>query len=55
MVKVIEYSLGTLLGMTFVLMFMLCILTPEKDKYGDYTQPFKYWTSESYFEQHFGN
>ena len=33
-----------IIGMVFTTTMMLCVLTPEKTKYGEFTQPFKYWT-----------
>lgn len=43
---------GLVFAIIFVL-FALCALTPEKDKNGNFTQPFKYWTSEEYYQSNF--
>lgn len=45
--------LGGLIVFCLVALCMLCILTPQKDKFGQYTQPVEYWTSEEYFQAHF--
>ena len=36
-----------------VLMILMCIFTPHKTKYGHFTDPYKYWTSEAYICQNF--
>lgn len=51
-----KFLLGTfgLLTITvFSIMFWVILLTPEKTINGEYTQPFKYWTDDVYFEQNF--
>jgi len=51
--KILLGTLG-LLGITvFSMMFWLILLTPEKTINGQYTQPFKYWTDDVYFQQNF--
>lgn len=42
-----------IVGMVFTTTMMLCILTPEKTDKGEYTQPFKYWTDNQYFNDNF--
>lgn len=44
---------GGLLVFCLVALCVLSILTPQKDKFGQYTQPLEYWTSEEYFQTHF--
>lgn len=36
-----------------VLFIILGLLTPDKDKFGNYTQPVAYWTDNVYFESNF--
>lgn len=36
-----------------ILFSALCILTPERDKFGNYTNPVQYWTNNAYFNTHF--
>lgn len=36
-----------------VLMLFICIFTPHKTKYGNFTDPYKYWTSDTYICQNF--
>ena len=44
---------GGLIALCLVALFMLCILTPEKDRFGQYTQPLDYWTNSEYVKTHF--
>lgn len=47
------YMLGGMLALFMVLLFVLCLLTPEKTKGGEYVQPWKYWTSAEYIKANF--
>ena len=46
-------TLGGVFVLFMVLLFVLCLLTPEKTKGGDYVQPWKYWTSAEYIKANF--
>jgi hypothetical protein len=46
-------TLGGLFALFLVLLFVLCLLTPEKTKGGDYVQPWQYWTSAEYIKANF--
>lgn len=51
-----KYFTYTVLGVAILLMIMMllmCIVTPEKTIYGEYTNPVKYWTSDAYFNSNF--
>lgn len=51
-----KYFTYTVLGVAILLMVMMllmCIVTPEKTVYGEYTNPVKYWTSDAYFNSNF--
>lgn len=45
--------LGGMFALFMALLFVLCLLTPEKTKSGDYVQPWKYWTSAEYIKTNF--
>lgn len=34
-------------------LIMMSILTPERDKFGNYTHPVQYWTDSAYFKANF--
>ena len=51
-IKLGDVFLGLVLGLVFLIVFV-CLLTPEKDKNGNYTQPYKYWTSAAYYKANF--
>lgn len=54
MLKRIAYgTLSIITMMAFSVLMWIVILTPEKTIYGEYTQPFKYWTDDVYFQQNF--
>ena len=44
---------GLIIGVLFMIFLFLVFLTPEKDKFGNYTNFSKYWTSDEYFCSHF--
>lgn len=44
---------GLILGALFMIFLFLIFITPEKDKFGNYTSFRKYWTSDKYFCSHF--
>jgi hypothetical protein len=48
-----------MLGITMLTLlsclFWMIVLTPEKTLNGEYTQPLKYWTDNTYFVQNFTN
>lgn len=52
--KYCVYAVLGLIALLMVMMFVLCIVTPEKTVYGEYTDVLKYWTSDSYFTSNFG-
>ena len=53
MQKILVGTLGLItMSMMSMLMWVL-ILTPEKTIYGEYTQPYKYWTDDQYFKENF--
>ena len=45
--------LGLMIMSIISMMMWIVILTPEKTLDGEYTQPFKYWTDDTYFQQNF--
>lgn len=51
--KILDGIFCVIVGTAIMTMMFICILTPEKTKYGEFTQPFKYWTDNSYFQQNF--
>lgn len=53
MQKLLLGTFGLLTITVFSIMFWVILLTPEKTINGEYTQPFKYWTDDVYFEQNF--
>lgn len=53
MQKLLIGTFGLLTITVFSIMFWVILLTPEKTINGEYTQPFKYWTDDVYFEQNF--
>lgn len=44
---------GGLLVFCLVALCVLSILTPQKDKFGQYTQPLEYWINSEYIKSHF--
>lgn len=44
---------SALILLVCTMLFMICILTPEKTNSGYYTDPYKYWTDDNYFQQNF--
>lgn len=40
--------------LVFMILF-IAIFTPEKDKYGNFTDPIEYWTNDTYFENNFNH
>lgn len=51
-IKFSDILAGLIFGLIFLLVF-ICLITPEKDKNGNFTQPYKYWTDSAYFEANF--
>ncbi len=51
--KYCVYFVMGLIGMLLVMVFLMCIVTPEKTAYGEYTNPVKYWTSDVYVRDNF--
>lgn len=45
--------LGFLLGWFMVMLVILAIMTPDKDKNGYFTDLYKYWTDDAYFNNNF--
>ena len=45
-----------LINIILAVVLLLCVLigiAPDKDKYGNYTNAIKYYTSESYYKNNF--
>lgn len=42
-----------IVGTAMMTIVFMCVLTPEKTNKGEYTQPFKYWTDDTYFNENF--
>lgn len=53
MKKFILATLFVLCGIFIGMLMMICIFTPEKTKYGEYTSPYLYWTNDAYFQKNF--
>ena len=53
--EIINNMIACVCGALFVFIFMLIMMTPEKDKYGNYTSFRKYWTSDKYLCENFNN
>jgi hypothetical protein len=51
--EIINNMIACVCGALFVFIFMLLMMTPEKDKYGNYTNFRKYWTSDKYLCENF--
>lgn len=53
MKKILTGLFGLVMMSIISMMMWIVILTPEKTLDGEYTQPFKYWTDDTYFQQNF--
>ena len=53
LMKSLTYIVATLCWAFMVAVIFVCIFTPHKTKYGHFTDPYKYWTSEAYVCQNF--
>lgn len=53
MMKYFTYTVLGIVILLMVMMLLMCIVTPEKTIYGEYTNPVKYWTSDTYFNSNF--
>lgn len=53
MKQIIKITLGLAVCIVLSTFFWVLVLTPEKTLDGQYTDPFKYWTDDIYFQQHF--
>lgn len=53
MKKILDGMICVIIGTAIMTMMFICILTPEKTNKGEYTQPFKYWTDNTYFNENF--
>ena len=51
--KYATYIVLALIAMLMVTVFIMCIITPEKTSFGEYTDPIKYWTSDAYVRNNF--
>lgn len=51
--KIITGFIGFMLCMMITVLLVLCILTPEKTKNGEFTKPLKYWTDNQYVQENF--
>ena len=51
--KYFVYGVLSLMVVLMMLVMLMCFFTPNKDKYGNFTQPIKYWTDNVYFENNF--
>jgi hypothetical protein len=53
MMKYFTYTVLGIVILLMIMMLLMCIVTPEKTVYGEYTNPVKYWTSDAYFNSNF--
>lgn len=53
MMKYFTYAVLGVAMLLMVMILLMCIVTPEKTVYGEYTNPIKYWTSDAYFNSNF--
>ena len=51
--KYCVYTVLSIIALLMVMMLILCVITPEKTVYGEYTNPVKYWTSDAYVRNNF--
>lgn len=51
--KVISSVLTLAVLASIMVVFLLCLMTPEKTKYGTYTNLYKYWTDDTYLCSNF--
>lgn len=51
--KYFTYIVMSIIAILMVMVFLMCIVTPEKTKEGMYTNPVKYWTSDAYVKENF--
>ena len=51
--KYCVYAALGIIALLMVMMLLMCIITPEKTVYGEYTNPVKYWTSDAYVRNNF--
>ena len=51
--KICEGIVCGIVGFIIIATMFICIFTPEKTIKGEYTQPFKYWTDDIYFNENF--
>lgn len=53
MFNVFQIVCGILIAEMIILLFIVCLLTPEKTKDGTYTNVYKYWTDDTYLCRNF--
>ena len=53
MMKYCVYAVLSIIALLMVMMLLMCVITPEKTVYGEYTNPVKYWTSDAYVRNNF--
>ena len=53
LMKSLTYIVATLCWVFMIAVLFVCIFTPHKTKFGTFTDPYKYWTSEAYVCQNF--
>lgn len=51
--EIISNLIACILGSLVVVLFLLAIMTPEKDKYGKYTSFRRYWSDDKYLCENF--
>ena len=51
--KILDGILCVIFGTAMMTMIFMCVLTTEKTNKGEYTQPFKYWTDNTYVNENF--
>ena len=51
--EIINNMIACVMGAVLMLVFMLAMMTPEKDKFGNYTSFRKYWTNDKYLCENF--
>lgn len=51
--NILQIACGILVAVCILVIFMLCLFTPEKTKHGTYTDIYKYWTDDVYLCRNF--
>lgn len=51
--EIIYNIIGIVIGTLVMMLFMLMIMTPDKDKFGNFTSFRRYWTDNQYLCENF--